>query len=131
MSGTPLISKGIRVPYTVVGGGRRDRIRKYPYRLTVLIMARGDRLFRNELLAKLESQRIGEIIWVEGPDISYDLESLCRDFPDVRFLMVKTEVSRGAMIDIGISESQAPYVLCMWSDMRIAEISPAILDDLQ
>ena len=131
MSGTPITSKGTRVPYTVVGGGRRDKIRKYPFRLTVVIVARGDRLFRRELLAEIESIGIGEVVWVEGPDVSRDLEALCRDFPDVRFLTVQAEAGRGAMIDIGISESQAPYVLCMWSDMRITEISPLLLDRLR
>lgn len=128
MSGTPITSKAAGVPYTVVGGGRRDKIRKYPFKMTVLILTRGGRLFRGELLEQIASLGIGEVVWVEGPEASRDLESLCRDFPEARFLTMQTETSIGAMIDIGISESQAPHVLCMWSDMRIAEVSPAAVD---
>jgi hypothetical protein len=119
------------VPYTVMGGVRRDWMRKYPYRLTILVMSRGDRLFRSELLGQLEAFALGEIIWVEGPAVSFDIETLSRDFPGVRFLLIKEDVSIGQMIDIGISESRAPYVLCMWSDARIASLSPSLLDSIE
>jgi hypothetical protein len=120
----------MRVPYTVVGGSRWDRIQKYPYRITLLVIARGDRLFRTQLLRQLEGLDIGEIVWVEGPEVSHDMD-LCKEFPDVRFLLLRDAVSRGAMINIGISESRAPYVLCLWSDMRVGDISPSILDAVQ
>jgi hypothetical protein len=114
-----------------MGGGRRDRIRKYPYRLTVLILGRGDKLFRAELLSQVESLRIAEIIWVERSEVRYDLETLSRDFSDVRFLIPGEQASIGELIDIGISESRAPLVLCMWSDTRILSLSPTLLESLE
>ncbi len=128
MNGTPTTSRGVRVPYTVIGGGRRDRIRKYPYRLTVLIMSRGDRLFRGDLLRQTVALGLGEILWVEGPEVSYDLEPLSRDFPEVRFLLVKAPVNCGEMINIGIGEARSPLVLLLWSDCRILTVSPGLLD---
>ena len=56
--------RGGRTPYTVVGGGRRDRVRRYPYALTLLVLSRGDRLFRSDFLRDLEDRpgggRLGE-----------------------------------------------------------------------
>ncbi len=128
MNGTHTTSKPGGIPYTVMGGGRRDRIRKYPYRLTILILNRGDRLFREELLRQVDSLGIGEILWVEGPEASEDLESLSRGFPETRFILIRKGISHGEMINIGISESRAPLVLCMWSDARIVDVSPSLLD---
>ena len=76
-------------PYTVVGGPRWDRIRKYPFDVTFLVLARGDRLFRAELLRDLGSRGIGEVIWVRGGPCLADIEILAREFPDVRFLLVE------------------------------------------
>jgi hypothetical protein len=114
-----------------MGGGRRDRIRKYPYRLTILILSRGDRLFRAEMLRRTAALALGEIIWVEGPEVSYDLEALSREFPDVRFLLIKAPATTGEMIDIGIAEAAAPLVLTLWSDTRIGSLTPSLLEDVE
>jgi hypothetical protein len=99
--------------------------------LTILIMARGDRLFRGDLLRRTKALGLGEILWVEGPDVSYDLESLSREFPDVRFLLVKAPATSGEMMGIGIAEARAPLVLCLWSDARIMSMSPSLLDSVE
>ena len=78
-----------RIPYTVIGGARWDRVRRYPFPLTLLLLSRGDRLFRAELLKDLEARGIGEVLWVEGHEHSSDVESMARDFPGVRFLLVR------------------------------------------
>jgi hypothetical protein len=115
----------------VMGGSRRDRIRKYPYRLTILILSRGDRLFRAQMLRETEALGLGEILWVEGPDAPFDLESLSREFPEVRFLLVKEPVTNGEMINIGVGEARAPLVLCLWSDTRVSSISASLLDSVE
>ena len=116
-----------RVPYTVIGGPRRDRVRRYSFPLTLLVMSRGDRLFRPELLKDLHARGIGEILWVERHEPSIDVDSLARDFPDVRFLLIKAPSTIGEMLNIGIGESRAPVVLSLWSDMRLSVFSPSIL----
>lgn len=120
-----------RVPYTVIGGPRWDRIRKYPYSLTLLVLSRGDRLFRSELLRDLESRRLGEVIWVEGPEPSADIESLAREHPEVRFLLIKGPTSAGERVNIGIAEARAPFVLCLWSDMRISHFPDRAVEDIE
>jgi len=120
-----------RVPYTVIGGPRWDRVRKYPYALTLLVLSRGDRLFRPELLRDLQSRGLGEVIWVEGPDPSPDIESLARDYPEVRFLLIKGPTSAGERVNIGIAEARAPLVLCFWSDMRIARFPDRAGEDIE
>lgn len=124
------VQQDAATPYTVVGGPRWDRIRKYPFRLTVLVMARGDRLFRSELLRDLASRDIGEVIWVEGAVPSSDVDSLSRDFPDVRFLLVKAPCTIGERINIAVAEARAPLVLCLWSDTRVSAFPLAVLESL-
>ena len=120
-------SAASRVPYTVLGGPRWNRVRKYPFRLTLLVLSRGDRLFRAELLRDLHALGAGEILWVEGHEPSCDVESLSRDFPFVRFLLMKAPTTAGERINIGIAESRAPFVLSMWSDMRLSPLPPSLL----
>jgi hypothetical protein len=132
MSITPTTSDRIgRLPYTVMGGSRWDRVRKYPFPLTLLVLSRGDRLFRAELLHDLSSRGIGEILWVEGDGPMTDVESLSRDFPDVRFLLLKSAASAGEKLNIGIGEARAPVVLSMWSDTRLSVVPPSFLASIE
>jgi len=116
-----------RIPYTVIGGPRRDRVRRYSFPLTLMVLSRGDRLFRPELLKDLSSRGIGEILWVERHESSADVDSLARDYPDVRFLLIKAPCTVGEMVNIGIAESRAPVVLSLWSDTRLSVFSPSLL----
>ncbi len=116
-----------RIPYTVVGGPRRDRVRRYPYALTFLVVGRGDRLFKSELLKDLQGRGLGEVLWVEGAHDSTDVEPLARDFPDVRFLLLKEGSTPGDRVNIGIEESRAPLVMVLWSDTRLGSFPADIL----
>ena len=128
MNTTPTTSDGSsRLPYTVMGGPRWDRIRRYPFPLTLLVLGRGDRLFKGELLKDLQARGIGEILWVEGEQPSMDMESLSRDFPDVRFLLVKAPSSAGERVNVGIEESRAPMVFVLWSDTRLSRFPSSSL----
>ena len=132
MSTIPTTSdRAARLPYTVVGGSRWDRVRKYPFPLTLLVLSRGDRLFRSELLHDLSSRAIGEILWVEGDGPSTDIESLSRDFPDVRFLLLKTPATAGEKLNIGIGEARAPFVLSLWSDTRLSPFPPSLVASIE
>jgi hypothetical protein len=99
--------------------------------MTVMIVNRGDRLFRRELLSQVQSIALGETLWVNGPDHSLELETLSHEFPLARFLLIANSVTAGEMVNIGISEARARYVLCMWSDARIASVSPALISSLE
>jgi hypothetical protein len=132
MSTTRTISEADgRIPYTVIGGARWDRVRRYPFPLTMLVISRGDRLFRTELLRDLQGRGIGEILWVEGRGPSPDIESLAREFPGVRFLLIKAPVTTGELLNIGIEESRAPQVIALWSDTRLSAFPAAALDRIE
>jgi hypothetical protein len=119
------------IPYTVIGGPRWDRVRRYPFGFTLLVMSRGDRLFRAELLRDLQGRRIGEVLWLEGGVPAPEVEALAREFPEVRFLLVAAPCSTGELVNIGIEESRSPLVLCMWSDTRLAPFPAAALDRIE
>ncbi|UCF99072.1 MAG: hypothetical protein JSV89_05925 [Spirochaetaceae bacterium] len=120
MSTTASIFKKRKVPYTVIGGSKVDRIRKSQAPLAVLLLNRGSRFYRQEKLQDLQDAGIGEIICVEGPRISYDIEPLSREFPEIRFLLLQEQASAGERINIGIEEARARLVFVLWSDMEFA-----------
>jgi hypothetical protein len=105
----------------VVGGPRWDRVRRHPFPLTLLVLGRGDRLFKSEILRGLLARALGEILWIEGAESSTDVEPLARDFPQVRFLLVSGRCTAGDRVNIGIDEARAPMVVVTWSDTRLAE----------
>jgi len=120
----------VPVAYTVIGGTRWDRVRRYPHELTFLVLSRGDRLFRGALFAELRGTGIGEILWVGGPGVSYDLESHAREFPEVRFLVLSGPATAGERVNVGIAEARSRHVLCFWSDARVSSLPAALVSRL-
>src|SRR5512135_811839 len=108
MSTTPSTSEPRRRSYTVLGGPRWDRVRRHPYPITFLVLGRGDRLFKAELLNDLVGRALGEVLWIEGSETSPDVEPLSREFPQVRFLLVPGASTPGGKVNIGIDEARAP-----------------------
>jgi len=123
MSTIPTTFKRLRIPYTVVGGTRTDRARKFPVALSLLLLNRGGRLFKHSFFTELEKLGFSEIISIEGPAVSYDVETLARKFPGIRFLVLHEAASRGEQINIGMDESNGEYVFVIWNDMKIAPAS--------
>jgi hypothetical protein len=132
MSTTRTISEPpARIPYTVVGGPRWDRVRRHPFPLTLLVLGRGDRLFKSEMLKDLLARSLGEILWIEGSESSTDVEPLARDFPQVRFLLVRDRSTAGDRVNIGIDEARAPLVMVLWSDTRLLELPAELPGSLE
>lgn len=120
------------LPYTVVGGKKKDRIRRYPHPLTILILSRVGRLYKEEFLEELQSFDFAEILCIEGPGQAYDLEARARRFPSVRFLLLKADVTDGQRINLGIGEASSSSVFVVWSDMKMSRdgISVEIVENL-
>ncbi len=132
MNTTRTISESVpRIPYTVVGGPRWDRIRRHPFPLTLLVLGRGDRLFKSEMLRELLARALGEILWVEGTESSTDVEPLARDFPQVRFLLITDRSTSGDRVNIGIDEARAPMVMVSWSDTRLVDFPSELLPGME
>ncbi len=131
MNTIPTTFKRPRVPYTVVGGTKKDRIRRYSSRLTILILGRGGRFYRGSLLEEILELGIGDILYVEGPNVPYDVEPLFRKYPEVRFLLLRADSSTGEKLNLGIEEARARLVMVLWSDMRPpAGLSAKLLDKI-
>jgi len=122
MSTTPTTSEAAgRLPYTVLGGPRWDRVRRHPFALTLLVLGRGDRLFKSDLITDLLGRQLGEVLWIEGSESAQDVEPLSHEFPQVRFLLVAGRGTPGDWVNIGIDEARAPLVMVLWSDTRLSE----------
>ena len=120
MSTTASIFKKRKVPYTVLGGPKIDRIRKSLGPLSVLLLNRGSRFYRQEKLQALQEAGIGDILCVEGPRLPHDVEALSREFPRIHFLLLQEQATPGERINIGIEEARTRLVFVLWSDMELA-----------
>lgn len=119
-----------RVNYTIVGGQRGDGNPRGALPLTLLVLNRGGRPFRNNYYRDLEKLGFQEIISVETQVKSYDTEQHSRKYPHIRFILIPDKVSLGSQVNIGIQESRCRFVFVLWNDMSIASgsISSRLVD---
>ena len=119
MSTIPTTLNDRAVPYTVIGGIKG---RNCPERIpvSVVLLNRGSRLYRTQLLADLERVGFESILSIESGQEPPDVESLSGRFPQVRFLFLKEEITAGERINLGIRESCGPYVFVLWNDQRLS-----------
>lgn len=110
------------IPYTVVGG-RKGAGRPEGLPVSVVLLNRGNRLYRAQLLSELEKVGFDSILSIESGAESADAESLSSRFPDVRFLFIQQEISAGERINIGIRESRGPFVFVLWNDQRLSTMA--------
>lgn len=101
--------------YTIVGAARGGT----PKAGTgLLILNRSSRLLRRELLQELSERGFADIVSVESQEHSYTVESLSREFPAVRFILMNRRLSVGAQINLGMRHLQTGSVLVQWSTME-------------
>ncbi|MEW5817548.1 MAG: hypothetical protein AB1798_19385, partial [Spirochaetota bacterium] len=132
MNTIPTTFKRLRTPYTVVGGQKIDKKIRQPSLLSIVLLNRGGRLYRNEVFEELEKMGDIEIFSIEGPGVTCDVEVLSRRFPNVKFLMLHQNASRGEQVNIGIEEAHGKCVFVLWDDMRIstASLSSRLIDKI-
>ena len=118
MNTIPTTSKNPRIPYTIVGGKKSDKNLSLSPVLSLLVLNRGGRQYKAEYLKHLESLGDIEIISVQGPSSTYDVESLALRFPQVKFLIFGNNTSPGEQINIGIMEASGRSVMVFWDDMQ-------------
>jgi hypothetical protein len=117
MNTTPSIFNDLRAPYTIVGRKREDRKLTLPPLLSVLVLNRGGRPYRNDYFRDLERSGSFEVISIEGQENSYDVEMLSKRFPMVRFLLLHRKISAGEAVNLGMKEARGRLVLVIWNDM--------------
>jgi hypothetical protein len=119
MSTTHTTRSGGTVSYTVVGGPKgKSCPESMP--VSVLLLDRGNRLYRSDTLHELEKLGFSSIVSVEVGTDSMDVEALAGRFPGARFLLLSDATSPGEMVNIGMREACGPYVFVLWSDMRLS-----------
>ncbi len=91
MSTIPTTFKNTKVPYTVVCGQKTNTAGEIGF--TLLLLNRGGRPFKSSVLSDLERLNFDEIISIEGPHMSHDVEGLSRQFPRIRFLILHEDVT--------------------------------------
>ena len=126
MNTIPTTSKRPRIPYTVVSGGTTVKKKKNPGRITLLILNQGKTLYKTEMLKEAESLGFCEIISVENPGVSYDVENISRKIPSVKFLLLQESCSTGEQINIGIKESGCDFVFVVWNNMKLSPTSLSV-----
>lgn len=119
MSTIPLTPNEPGVPYTVVGG-QKGKGCPEGLPVSVVLLNRGNKLYRSQLLAELERMGFDSILSIESIGDSPEMEGLASSFPQVRFLYPQEELSAGEQINIGMRESCGPYVFVLWNDMRLS-----------
>jgi hypothetical protein len=113
-------SKIPEIPYTIVGDTKEDTTIPAPY-VTILLLNRGGKFYREELFKNVMSCEFAETIYIEGPGISYDIEPLVKKYPGIKFLLLKDAISPGEKINLGVKESRSVLVFALWSDMKIVD----------
>jgi hypothetical protein len=114
MSGTPSISE----VYAVTGG--RKLTGKMDPPVSLVVLARGPRLFREQALAEFHEQGFSEILFVEDGRQRSDARNLLDRFPDLRLLVPLRPQSPGTRINEAAREVRGDRFLVVWDDQSLA-----------
>ena len=106
-----------------MGGEKVDRIRKYVYPISIVLITRRGRFYRETVLEELTKYKNAEILYIIASELSFDIEELHNKFPKVKFLLLKSDITAGEKLNIGIDEAKSRFVLSMWDDMKIVSLS--------
>jgi len=123
MNTIPSTSKHSGTPYTIAGGSKPALTAGKRRGITLLLLNRGARVYRSGLLHDITRLGFHEIISVEGPPASWDVEELSRRFQNVRFLVLHKEATVGEQINLGMQEAAGAYVLVVWNDLKIQQVT--------
>ena len=117
MSGTPSISE----VYAVTGG--RTLAGRFDPPLSLVVLARGPRLFREQALTEFHEQGFSEILFVEDGRGRSDARSLLDKFPDLRLLVPLRPQSPGTRINEAAREVRGGRFLVVWDDQSVSGLS--------
>ena len=110
----------VNTSYTVIGGQKQTEGNQSTDFISVLLLSRGGRPFREELVRELLNLGVYEIISVQVTSknpVDFEKESLNNEY--LRSIIIKDKVSTGEIINIGISECLGDFVFILWDDMNI------------
>jgi hypothetical protein len=115
MNTIPITFEKKQLEYTLIGGPEKTSHPMNPKGFTILLLNRGGKPFRKELLSELIKLNCQEIIFVEQNEIRPD-DINQTDIP-LHILRVKGSYTAGDIINIGIKEAMGKFIFVLWSDM--------------
>lgn len=121
MSSIPSIFSKNRFEFVVLGNTEKKVITEEKSIFSVLVLNRGSRHYRENLLKNLLSYGFNEIISVETSMDDYDLLEVSKKMPQIKFIVPKGNVSCGELINVGIEACESEFVLVIWNDVSIFE----------
>ena len=107
--------------HTVVGRTPPAAKSGEPSLPAVVLLNRSSRLLRRELLVELVEAGYREIVSVEPSERSYTVESLTREFEQVRFILIDQSVNTGEAINLAVTYLHAEYMVVIWSTMDVPQ----------
>ena len=109
-----------KVAHTIVGG-QQCRGRENTEDFCVIVLNRGRKYYRPLFFEQLLAEGFASIISIESSDNVNDMESLAGKYPQIRFLfpLSHEKLTAGEMINLGLAETAAPYIMVMWNDTHI------------
>lgn len=119
MSITPITFERSNLEYTLTGGQDEDLGMIRRSGLSILLLNRGGKPFRKELLRHLSRLGTREIISVESSSSRLNPEDMQKELPNVRLLFFQSKANWGEIINVGIKEALGEYVFVFWNDMDI------------
>ena len=117
MNTTPIIFERSDIEYTLIGGAEKSSRPREPEGFSVLLLNRGGKPFRKELITELMKRECREIISVENGNHPVKIEEFASEEAEIQILRIKGEVTPGDIINVGIKEAAGKYVFVLWSDM--------------
>ena len=126
MNTIPTTSKRVRISYTVLGGTEKPEAKNRLNRLSLLVLNRGKSIFKTEFFKEIENIGFSNVISIENPGVNYELETVSRKFPFIKFLLLQESCSAGEQINIGIEEARSEYVYVIWNDIKPAHTSVSL-----
>lgn len=121
MNTIPTIFNEKKISHTVIGGTtKKSEEETSPF--TLVLLNRGGRYYRSTVFQGLESAGFSSIVSIEVHSQTYEIDSLSSKFPYIKFVVPNEVISIGEMINLGILESNSPYIVVMWSDVNGLQI---------
>lgn len=118
MNTIPTIFNERKIAHTVVGGMAISG-QEASEDFCVIVLNRGRKYYRPYFFEELKNAGFSSIISVELNTEMCDIESLAGKYHSVKFLFTQEKLTVGEMINTAFEETTAPYVLVIWSDVRL------------
>ncbi len=100
-----------RPPYAVFGQETLNTAED----LSCVILNRGGRYERAQVIRQLNELGFDSIISVEVGSNHYEIEGLCQVFPNLRVLVLQNNISLGEMVNLAMTEASSEYVMIIWN----------------